>query len=330
MGVLVEGKWRDADELPVDPSGAFVRQPSRFRDRITADGSSGFPAERGRYHLFASYACPWAHRAILYRALKGLEAAISMSDAPENGPEGWWFPTGVEGAKSELLQPVNGRLALHRVYSAARPDFTGRVTVPVLWDKRTGTVVNNESAEIIRMLDAEFDALGARGPRLYPPELAAEIDALNAVVYEKLNNGVYRAGFARTQEAYEAAARDVFATLDELEVRLDRSRYLVGDLPTEADFRLLPTLLRFDVAYYSLFKCSLRRIEDYPNLSAYMRDLVQLPGVADTVRPEAYRRGYHSIRVVNPTGIVPIGPHVDLTRPHGRAERAYARAQDQR
>lgn len=325
MGVLVDGKWQDADALPTDASGAFVRAPSSFRGRITADGSSGFPAERGRYHLFVSYACPWAHRTILYRKLKGLEDVISMSDG-DMGREGWWFSSGVEGAKSELLQPEGGRLALHRVYTAAMPDFTGRVTVPVLWDKRTGTVVNNESAEILRMLDADFDACGARGPRLRPPELAAEIDALNDLIYGRLNNGVYRAGFARTQEAYDAAVRDVFATLDELEARLDGSRYLAGDRPTEADFRLLPTLVRFDVGYYCAFKCNLRRLDEYPNLSAYMRDLVSLPGVGETVRIEVYRRAYHAIPVVNPTGIVPIGPQVDLTRPHGRAERSYARA----
>ena len=312
MGVLVDGKWQQRDELPTDARGNFVRPESTFRDRVTADGSSGFPAEAGRYHLFVAYGCPWAHRSILYRKLKGLEGVIGMSEATDMGPEGWWFPTGIDGAKSELIQPVDGVLPLHRVYTTANPTFTGRVTVPVLWDKRTGTIVNNESGEIIRMMDAEFDALGARAPHFYTTEHAAEIDALNAAIYPRLNNGVYRAGFARSQEAYDKAVREVFSMLDELEQRLDGRRFLLGDQPTEADWRLLPTLLRFDVAYFSAFKCNLRRIDEYPNLARYLRELYRFPGVAETVRLEVYRRGYHSIRVVNPTGIVPIGPIVNL------------------
>jgi putative glutathione S-transferase len=315
MGVLVEGKWQDADQLPTDERGHFVRPASSFRDKVTADGSSGFPAAAGRYHLFVAYGCPWAHRAILYRKLKGLEAVIGMSDAPDMGKEGWWFPSGIDGARSEVLQPTAGSLPLHRVYTTAKADFTGRVTVPVLWDKQTGTIVNNESGEIIRMLDHEFDAFGAKGPHFYAPEHAAEIDALNAAVYPRLNNGVYRAGFARSQEAYDAAVREVFGMLDELEGRLDGRRFLVADHPTEADWRVLPTLLRFDVAYYTVFKCNLRRIDEYPNLSRYLRELYRVPGVAETVRLEGYRRGYHAIRPVNPSGVVSIGPRVDLETP---------------
>jgi putative glutathione S-transferase len=322
MGILVDGKWQLDDRLPTNEDGSFVRPPSSFRASVTADGSSGYPAEKGRYHLFVAYGCPWAHRTILYRTLKGLEDVIGMSTS-DMGREGWTFSSGIDGAKSELLQPENGALPLHRVYAAAKPDFTGRVTVPALWDKQTGTVVSNESSEIIRMLDAEFDGCGARGPRYYTPELASEIDALNTIIYEKLNNGVYRAGFARSQEAYDGAVDDVFATLDELDQRLEGSRFLLGDRVTEADWRLLPTLLRFDVAYHSAFKCNLRRIEDYRNLPAYLRDLYQTPGVAETVRLDDYRRGYHSIPAVNPTGVVPIGPRLDLDRPHGRAERSY-------
>jgi glutathionyl-hydroquinone reductase len=314
MGVLVDGKWQDSDALPTDAGGGFARPPSSFRDRVAADGSTAFPAAAGRYHLFVAHGCPWAHRTILYRKLKGLEDVITMSDA-DMLREGWTFTRGVDGARSELLQPTDGHLALHRVYTAAMADFTGRVTVPVLWDKQTGTIVNNESSEIIRMLDAEFDAVGARGPRFYTPELATEIDALNAAIYPRLNNGVYRAGFARTQEAYDAAVRDVFGMLDELEARLEGRRFLVAERPTEADWRLLPTLLRFDVAYYTVFKCNLRRIDEYRNLSRYLRDLYRTPGVAETVDVEGYRRGYHSIRPVNPTGIVSIGPRVDLDAP---------------
>ena len=323
MGILVDGRWQTTDELPKDDAGAFVRPSSAFRARVTADGAGPYPAARGRYHLFAALGCPWAHRDALYRRLKGLEDVVSVSLSPEMGDDGWWFSEGVEGAKSDELAPVSGRLALHRVYTAANPTFTGRVTVPVLWDKQTGTIVNNESSEIIRMFDAAFDDLGARGPRYYPPELAGEIDALNARVYEKLNNGVYRAGFARAQEAYEAAARGVFEMLDELVARLDHGRYLLGDRVTEADLPLLTTLVRFDVGYYTLFKCNLRRLEEYPNLSGYARDLCQLPGVMETVQPDVYKRGYHAIRLVNPFCIVPIGPPVDFARPHDRATRAY-------
>ena len=314
MGVLVEGKWQDADRLPTDTGGRFVRPESSFRKKVTADGASEFPAAAGRYHLFVSHGCPWAHRTILYRKLKGLEDVIGMSDS-DMGREGWSFTTGIDGARSELIQPVDGSLPLHRVYTAAMPDFTGRVTVPVLWDKQTGTIVNNESGEIIRMLDLEFDALGAKDPKYYTPEHAAEIDALNARVYPRLNNGVYRAGFARSQEAYDEAVGEVFAMLDELEARLEGRRFLIADRPMEADWRVLPTLLRFDVAYYTVFKCNLRRLDEYRNLSRYLRELYRVPGVAETVRLEAYRRGYHSIPPVNPSGVVSIGPRVDLDKP---------------
>jgi len=320
MGILVDGRWQMNDALPTDASGAFVRPSSGFRSFVRA-GEGPFPAEASRYCLLVAYGCPWAHRTILYRTRKGLESVVPMIAAVDMGPEGWFFAEGVPGTPD--LAPSGGSLPLHRVYAAAKPDYTGRVTVPVLWDTKTRTIVNNESTDILRMFDAEFDALGARSGRLRPPELAAAIDELADRIYEKLNNGVYRAGFARAQAPYEEAARGVFAMLDELEARLDGSRYLFGAEPCEADFRLLPTLVRFDVGYYCAFKCNLRRLEEYPNLSNYTRDLVQLPGVADTVRPEVYRRGYHSIPPVNPSGVVPIGPEVDFLRAHDRAKRAY-------
>jgi putative glutathione S-transferase len=317
MGMLVEGKWQ-AEETPLtDAKGTFNRHVSKFREHIAKDGR--FPPERGRYHLFVAYGCPWAHRTILYRRLKGLEDVIDASFSIGMRREGWAFDRGAEGAKSEAIQPIDGLLPLHRVYTAGDPAYTGRITVPVLWDTRTGSIVNNESSEIIRMLDWEFDALGAKAPHYYLPERAAEIDALNERIYRRLNNGVYRAGFAKSQAAYDEAVHDVFAQLDELDERLGGSRFLLGDRPLEPDWRLFPTLLRFDVAYHYAFKCNLRKIDDYPNLSGYLRELYQWPGVRETVLPlTEYKRGYFSIPPVNPSGVVPIGPMVDLDRPHGR------------
>jgi len=320
MGYLDRGTW-----LP-DPlggrtvGGEFIRRESQFRDRVTADGSSGFKAEPGRYHLYVSLACPWAHRTIIFRKLKRLEGAVSMSVvAPISAEQGWEF----RDEPGCVPDTVNGARFLHEVYRKAKPDYTGRVTVPVLWDRETGTIVNNESSEIIRMLNGEFGATvdepASDRTDYYPPELRAEIDAINTVVYENVNNGVYRCGFATSQEAYERAFDRLFAALDELEARLGRSRYLVGGRVTEADWRLFTTLVRFDVVYVGHFKCNLRRIADCPNLQGYLRELFQWPGVAETVSLEQIKRHYYgSQRHINPTGVVPKGPALDFLAPHGR------------
>ena len=316
MGLLVEGRWTDRWYDTAATGGRFERQASAFRDRVTADGSSGFRAEPGRYHLYVSYACPWAHRTLIYRTLKGLEEAIPVSVVnPLMLEHGWTF----EPADGVVPDPVGGARYLHQVYTRARPDYTGRVTVPVLWDRERGTIVNNESAEIIRMLDREFDGVGATGPHYCPAELEAEVDELNAVVYRGVNNGVYRAGFATTQRAYEEAAEAVFATLDMLEARLAASRFLLGDRLTEADWRLFTTVVRFDAVYHGHFKCNRRRIVDYPALWGWARELYQVPGVADTVHFDHIVRHYYgSHRTINPTGILPVGPDLDWHAPHGR------------
>jgi putative glutathione S-transferase len=297
-----------------DANGAFVRQQSVFRDRVTADGSSGYPAVAGRYHLYVSLACPWAHRTMIIRRLKGLEDAIGLSLVdPERDERGWRFT-------DELPDPLHGWEFLSEAYAATNPSFDGRVTVPVLWDKETGRIVNNESAEIIEMLSTEFDAI-AGDPELdlYPAELRDEIDELNAWVYDDVNNGVYRSGFAATQEAYEEAVFPLFAALDRLEERLEDRRFLFGDDQTLADWRLFTTLVRFDPVYVVHFKCNLRRIADYPNLSGYLRDLYQTPGVAETVDFDHIKRHYfRTHRTINPTGIVPAGFEQDLGAPHGR------------
>ena len=323
MGVLIEGQWRDED-LPQETgaSGAFQRIDSRFRDRITADGSSGFKAEAGRYHLYVAYGCPWAHRTLIFRALKKLDGAISVSHAiPGLKAQGWTFEA--NPAFPECVpDTVNGFHYLHEAYSASEPRYTGKVTVPTLWDKKTKRIVNNESSEIIRMLNSEFAGIAGDDRDYYPAPLRAEIDRLNEVIYRTVNNGVYRCGFARSQEAYEAAYDALFATLDELEARLGRQRYLVGHQITEADWRLFPTLVRFDLAYNSLFKCNRQRIADFPNLLNYMRELYQVPGVAATVKPRHYVINYWSIARLNPTGIIPKGTPVDYTKPHDRARLA--------
>jgi putative glutathione S-transferase len=323
MGVLIDGIWRD-EELPQETggSGEFKRVDSRFRDRITADGSSGFAAEPARYHLYVAHACPWAHRALIFRALKKLEGAISVAYAiPGLKEQGWTF--GNNPAFPECTpDTVNGFRYLHEAYTASEQRYTGKVTVPTLWDKKTGRVVNNESSEIIRMLNSEFKGIAGDDVDFYPAPLRAEIDRVNETVYAAINNGVYRCGFARSQEAYEAAYDALFAALDELEARLGRQRYLVGRQITEADWRLFPTLVRFDVAYFSLFKCNRQRIADYPNLLNYMRELYQVSGVAATVKPRHYVINYFSIRKVNPTGIIPKGTPVDYARPHDRARLA--------
>ena len=323
MGVLIDGIWRD-EELPQETGrgGEFKRVDSRFRDRITADGSSGFKAEPARYHLYVAHACPWAHRTLIYRALKKLEGAITVAYAiPGLKEQGWTFES--NPAFPECTpDTVNGFRYLHEAYAASDRRYTGKVTVPTLWDKKTGRVVNNESSEIIRMLNSEFKGVAGDDVDFYPAPLRADIDRVNASVYAAINNGVYRCGFARSQEAYEAAYDALFATLDELEARLGRQRYLVGRQITEADWRLFPTLVRFDVAYFSLFKCNRQRIADYPNLLNYMRELYQFPGVAATVKPRHYVINYWSIRKVNPTGIIPKGTPVDYAQPHDRARLA--------
>jgi len=316
MGLLVDGEWQDQWYDTTATGGRFVRQDSAFRDRIAADGSTAFPPAAGRYHLYVSYACPWAHRTLIYRALKGLEEVISVSVVhPVMGEHGWTFAEwpGV------IPDTVGGAAFLHQVYTRARPDYTGRVTVPVLWDIANGTIVNNESAEIIRFFDRELDAVGARGPVFCPPELEPEIDELNAFVYHAVNNGVYRAGFATTQQAYEEAVTELFEALDELEARLARQRYLLGDRLTEADWRLFTTMVRFDPVYVGHFKCNIRRLVDYPNLWGWTRELYQLPGIAATTRLDHIKAHYYrSHPTINPTGVVPRGPEIDFTEPHGR------------
>lgn len=315
MGLLVNGQWQDAWYDTDSTGGRFERGEPGFRDWITADGSSGFKAAPGRYHLYVAYSCPWAHRALIWRSLKGLKDAISVSFvAYAMGDQGWYF----DPADGSTGDPILGSACLHQVYTAARPDFTGRVTVPVLWDRQTRTIVNNESSEIIRMLNSAFDGCGASGPDLYPEPLRAEIDAINQVIYDNVNNGVYKCGFATMQHAYEEAFDTLFATLDTLEQHLGEHRYLVGDTLTEADWRLYPTLLRFDLAYHGNFKCNARMLKDYPNLWGYCRELYQHPGIAGTSNIENIKRGYYLIPRINPTGIIPKGPFIDFNAPHDR------------
>jgi putative glutathione S-transferase len=323
MGLLVDGKWHDQWYETASSGGRFVRAQSRFRNWITPDGSpgpsgeGGFRAEPGRYHLYVSLACPWASRALIFRKLKGLESSIGLSVTHWlMGAEGWTFEAG-EGVVPDT---VNGATRLYEIYTRADPLYSGRVTVPVLWDKQRGTIVNNESSEIIRMLNSAFDAVGALPGDYYPADLRAEIDAVNARVYDTLNNGVYKAGFATTQSAYEAAIGPLFETLDWLEDRLSRQRYLVGPMPTEADWRLFTTLVRFDAVYVTHFKCNIRRLVDYPALWGYTRELYQWPGVRETFDFGHIKRHYFmSHTAINPTRIVPVGPKLDFDAPHGRA-----------
>jgi len=319
MGLLVDGVWRDEQHSERTPAGRFVRPATRFRNWVTADGGAGptgedgFPAARGRYHLYVSLACPWAHRTLIMRRLKGLDEVVSISvTEPLYGPHGWRF--------GESPDSVNGASELAEIYLRADPKYTGRVSVPVLWDKERRTIVNNESAEIIRMFNDAFGRFTNVRTDYYPAPLREDIDRINTLTYENINNGVYRAGFATAQEPYEEAFRAVFGALDEIEQRLSRRRYLAGADMTEADWRLFPTLVRFDAVYYSHFKCNLRRIRDYPNLSNYLRDLYQQPGIAATVNMDHIKRHYYgSQRHVNPTGIVPVGPELDFSVPHDRA-----------
>ncbi|MBV8176349.1 MAG: glutathione S-transferase family protein [Verrucomicrobia bacterium] len=296
--------------------GQFVRQQDVFRDWITADGRSGFPAEPGRYHLYVSWACPWAHRTIIVRHLKRLDQVIGMTVVdPIRDERGWAFRDGPGHSED----PINGFKFLADAYLATDPSYRGRVTVPVLWDKQTGRIVSNSDDDLMRMLNTEFNAFTTNNLDLYPPEHRNEIDRSNELIYENVNNGVYRAGFATTQSAYEEAAYSVFDTLDDLEEILSRRRYLFGGLPLETDWRLFVTLIRFDPVYHGHFKCNIRRIVDYPNLSGYLRDLYQLGGIADTVNFDHIKRHYYFTHDdINPTRIVPVGPAQNLYAPHGR------------
>ena len=323
MGLYVDGVWHDQWYDTSKSGGRFEREPTRFRNFVTADGSpgptgeGGFPAEAGRYHLYVCLACPWAHRTLIFRALKKLEDVISVSIvSPLMGSEGWTFNK-EEGSTGDS---VNHTHKLGEVYLLAAPKYSGRVTVPVLWDKKRRTIVNNESAEIIRMLNTAFNAFTDDRRDFYPEKLRAEIDAINNDVYPNINNGVYRAGFATKQEAYEEAFRALFAALGRMEERLSKGRYLAGAALTESDWRLFTTLVRFDAVYYSHFKCNERRILDYPNLSNYLRDLYQVPGVKGTVDLDHIKRHYYwSHPQINPTRIVPLGPKLDFDAPHDRA-----------
>ncbi len=318
MGLLVEGKWQDEWYDTQSTGGRFVRKDSQFRDWVTADGSSGFKAEPNRYHLYVSLACPWAHRTLILRKLKNLEGVISLSIVDPLMEENGWEFSDYPGSISDSL---NGSQYLHQIYTTAKPDYTGRVTVPVLWDKEKKIIVNNESSEIILMLNSEFDEFGNSTQDFYPPELRDEIDEINAVVYGNINNGVYKCGFSTTQQAYEEAFNNLFSTLDQIENILSKKRYLVGDKLTLADWRLFTTLLRFDSVYYTHFKCNLRRIEEYPHISNYLRELYQYPGVQETVNFKHIKEHYFkSHKTINPTGIVPSGPELDLSTPHNRSK----------
>ena len=316
MGDFVKGTWRAEGDFPHDKTGHFVRPDAPFRSWVTADGApgpsgvGGFKAESGRYHLIVSLACPWAHRTLIFRRLKGLEDMISLSVVHWLLSErGWNFDEG----PGVIPDPIFRARELREFYLKARPDFSGRVTVPVLWDKKTSTIVNNESSEIIRMFNSAFNAVGAADGDFYPADLRAEIDALNARVYETVNNGVYRAGFATTQEAYEEAFRALFETLDILEARLTTQRFLFGERLTEADWRLFTTLIRFDPVYFGHFKCNLREIADYPALQRYLRELYRWPKVSDTVDFFHIKHHYYASHLkINPSGIVPIGPQLAL------------------
>jgi len=331
MGRLIEGKWSTEWYDTSATRGAFKRSESQFRNWVTPDGKpgpsgeGGFPAAAGRYHLYVSYACPWAHRTLIYRALKGLTDLIDVSVVhPDMLEDGWTFADDHPGATGDRL---HGLPFLRDLYTRADPVYTGRVTVPVLWDKERDTIVSNESAEIIRMFNTAFDGLTGNRDDYLPDDLRDEIDALNARIYDTVNNGVYRAGFATRQEPYDQAVGGLFDTLDDLEERLASRRFLLGDWPTEADWRLFPTLVRFDTAYHGHFKCNRNRIVDFPNLWGYTRDLYQWPGIAQTVNLDHVSRHYHySHETINPHRIVPVGPRLDLTAPHGREGRQARRA----
>ncbi len=334
MGLLIDGVWKDQWYDTKGSGGEFVRGESVFRNWVTPDGSpgptgeGGFRAEPGRYHLYVSLACPWAHRTLVFRKLKWLESIISVSIVdPFMGENGWAF-TAPDGSLSpgSTRDDLFGSRYLYEIYLRANPRFSGRVTVPVLWDMNRATIVNNESSEIIRMLNTAFDEFGDASLDFYPQDLRIEIDRINALVYPNVNNGVYRCGFATTQAAYEKAFDSLFAALDQLEQRLAHTRYLAGSRMTEADWRLFTTLVRFDAVYYGHFKCNLRRIVDYPNLWNYLRDLYQVPGIAETVNLAQIKRHYYaSHATINPSRIVPKGPALDFNSAHDRSRFQSAR-----
>ena len=319
MGRLIDGKWSTQWYDTANTGGKFVRSQAGFRNWVTADGSpgpsgeGGFAAEVDRYHLYVSLACPWAHRTLIFRKLKELDKLISVSVVSPKMPDetGWSFKT-EEGSTGDALF---GKQTLWQVYTEAEPEYTGRVTVPVLWDKKTGTIVNNESSEIIRMFNSAFDGLTGNTLDYYPEPLRERIDEINARVYAEINNGVYRAGFATRQDAYESAVRKLFDALDWVEGLLGEHRYLAGDVVTEADWRLLTTLLRFDAVYVGHFKCNIRRIADYPNITRLLRELYRVPGVAETVNMDHIKTHYYWSHVtINPTRIVPVGPELDFMK----------------
>lgn len=323
MGLLVNGKWQDKWYDTESTGGRFKRDISRFRNWITATGEAGptgeegFAAEPGRYHLYVSLACPWAHRTLIMRALKGLESMISVDVVhPLMLENGWEFGTDFPGSTGDSLFQSE---FMHQIYTRDTPDCSGRVTVPVLWDKKRQRIVSNESADIIRMFNSAFDDTGARAGDYYPKALREEIDAVNSVVYDHVNNGVYKSGFATSQEAYDDAVGQLFAELDKLEARLSSQRYLVGNQLTEADIRLYTTLVRFDPVYVTHFKCNRNRIADFPALGNYLRDLYQTPGFAETTALDHVRHHYYrSHPTINPAGIIPVGPNFDLTAAHHR------------
>ena len=323
MGLLVDGVWQDQWYDTKSSGGKFERSAAKFRNWITADGAAGpsgdagFKAETGRYHLYVSYACPWAHRALVFRALKGLEDHISVSVVhPDMLGEGWTFDTDFDGATGDTLFDLP---FARDIYTKADPKFSGRVTVPILWDKTQGTIVSNESSEIIRMFNSAFDAITGNTDDYWPQPLRAQIEEVNNRIYDTVNNGVYQAGFASTQDAYDAAVVPLFDSLEWIEGILSSSRYLLGDTLTEADWRLFTTLVRFDMVYHLHFKCNRKRIIDYPNLWAYTRELYQMPGIADTVVMDHIVRHYHySHDMINPNRIIPINPVLDFMAPHGR------------
>lgn len=323
MGQLVDGVWHDTWYETKSTGGRFKRSASHFRHWITPDGEpgisgdGGFPAEAGRYHLYVSLACPWAHRTLLMRQLKGLETHIAVSVVhPLMLDHGWTFATDFQGATGDSLYQHE---FLYQLYLHANPNYSGRVTVPVLWDTVKHTIVSNESADIIRMFNSAFDAIGAKPGDYYPQDLRGQIDELNGWIYDKLNNGVYKAGFATSQAAYDEAATDVFAALSRLESILGQHRYLTGDRLTEADIRLWTTLIRFDPVYHTHFKCDKYRLSDYPNLYGFLRDIYQMPGVADTVNMAHIRHHYYrSHSTINPHGVISLGSEQDLNSPHGR------------
>jgi len=322
MGLLQDGKWVDQWYDTSSTGGRFVRKLPQFRSWVTSDGSAGpsgdagFKAESGRYHLYVSHACPWAHRTLIFRALKGLEDMISISVVHWfMADKGWTFEPGDD----VIADSINNADYMHQIYTSAMSDYSGRVTVPVLWDKHNNTIVSNESPEIIRMFNSAFDDIGASVGDFYPEHLRAEIDDLNERVYESVNNGVYKCGFATTQEAYEEAITPLFDTLDWLDQRLSSKRYLTGNQITEADWRLFTTLVRFDPVYVGHFKCNIRRIADYANLSGYLRDLYQQPGISATVNMEHIKNHYYaSHESINPSRVVPVGPEYDYMVPHDR------------